>query len=99
MIVNFKRCSVHVLRQMVEGFYDRKDVDHAIWSAPDTDRKWTPAEVNQILFRNFDSPEGALDELMQLKPADLYGFRTEECISLPGTEGQTMLTTLLPTTQ
>lgn len=99
MIVNFKKCSTAILRQMVEGFYDRDDFDHAIWTSDGIDRKWSPAEVNQILFRNFDTPMSALDELLTLKPADLYGFRTEECISLPEIEGQTTLTTLLSTTQ
>ena len=99
MIVNFKKCSVNVLKQMVEGFYDTEDIDHAIWDAEGIDRKWSPAEVNQILFRNFDKPEEALNELLTLKPADLYGFRTEECILPPETEGQTMLTTILSTMQ
>lgn len=99
MIINFRRCSTDVLKQMVEGFYDKTNIAHPIWKNTDMDRKWTPAEVNQILFRNFDSPESALDELMSLKPADLYGFRTEECISQLETEGSTTLTTLLPATQ
>jgi hypothetical protein len=76
MIVNFKRCSVAVLRQMVEGFYDVEAPEHKIWSE-DVGEKWTPAEVNQILFRNFDTPVAALDELSALKPADLYGFQFE----------------------
>lgn len=99
MIVNFKKCSVDVLKHMVEGFYDIKNIDHEIWSADGIDRKWSPAEVNQILFRNFDKPVEALNELLTLKPLDLYGFRIEECISLPETEGQTMLTTILSATQ
>lgn len=78
MIVRFSKCSMQVLRDMVEGFYDRPAPDHAIWTTPDIDGKWTPAEVNQILFRNFDTPEAALDELVTLKPADLYGFQIEE---------------------
>ncbi len=38
------------------------------------DGKWSPAEANQILFRNFETPEQALDELLLLQPRDLYGF-------------------------
>jgi hypothetical protein len=38
------------------------------------DGKWSPAEVNQILFRNFDTPDRALDELLTLNPQSLYGF-------------------------
>ncbi len=36
--------------------------------------KCNPAEANQILFRNFESPMQALDELTTLQPRDLYGF-------------------------
>ena len=38
--------------------------------------KWSPAEVNQILFRNFDKPDEAIQELITLQPKDLYGFDT-----------------------
>jgi hypothetical protein len=82
MIVNFKRCSTAVLKQMVEGFYDIVAPEHAIWTEESIHQKWTPAEVNQILFRNFDTPEAALDELLTLNPKDLSGFRSEEEISL-----------------
>ena len=77
MIVNFQRCSMNVLKDMVCGFYDIEVPEHRIWSA-DVELGWTPAEVNQILFRNFDSPESALDELATLSPKDLYGFQIEE---------------------
>jgi hypothetical protein len=72
MIVNFKKCSLVILREMVESFYDKKGV---IMDNAAIDGKWTPAEVNQILFRNFKSPETALYELNELTPNDLYGFR------------------------
>jgi hypothetical protein len=74
MIVNFKKCSIAILCEMVESFYDKKGIvleDVAI------DGKWTPAEVNQILFRNFKSPETALYELTHLSPNELYGFKNE----------------------
>lgn len=77
MIVQFRKCSIHVLREMVEGFYDQEAPDHPIWTMSEMDAKWSPAEVNQILFRNFDSPEGALNELTELQPSDLYGFQIE----------------------
>ena len=79
MIVNFQKCSVAVLKNMVEGFYDTPLPEHCIWTTPNIERKWSPAEVNQILFRNFDTPKSALQELMELQPSDLYGFQIEEC--------------------
>jgi hypothetical protein len=96
MIVNFKKCSPQVLKDMVEGFYDKTNIEHRIWDAPDIDRKWSPAEVNQILFRNFDTPLTALDELLELKPSDLYGFRTEGYNQFPELEESTPLQSLLP---
>jgi SpoVK/Ycf46/Vps4 family AAA+-type ATPase len=66
MIIHFKKCSRTVLREMVEGFYDITDVDHELWSHPELDEKWSPAEVNQILFRNFENPKQAMDELLTL---------------------------------
>lgn len=71
MIVHFKKCNRAVLREMINSFYDMessKEMDESM------DYKWSPAEVNQILFRNFANPENAITELETLSPADLYGF-------------------------
>jgi hypothetical protein len=54
---------------MLSSFYDKSfetiDVE---------DYKWSPAEVNQILFRNFENSETAVKELRELTSKDLYGF-------------------------
>jgi hypothetical protein len=71
MIVHFKKCSLKVLREMVNSFYD-KEIEVA--DDPTLENKWTPAEVNQILFRNFESPEEAIKELVSMASQDLYGF-------------------------
>ncbi len=73
MIVHFQKCSKAVLQEMVTSFYDKEvPID-----GEGLDMKWTPAEVNQILFRNFEDPEAAVDELIKLRPTDLYGFSDE----------------------
>jgi hypothetical protein len=69
MIIHFKKCNAIILNEMVTSFYDRH-VDGLICE----DYKWSPAEVNQILFRNFEKPENAVKELNELQPKDLYGF-------------------------
>ena len=56
---------------MISSFYDLTIDD---WTTEELDYKWSPAEVNQILFRNFGSYEDAINELKTLNPADLYGF-------------------------
>jgi hypothetical protein len=69
MIIHFKKCNAVILDEMVTSFYDKK-----MQGLQCSDYKWSPAEVNQILFRNFDSPESAVRELNELQPNDLYGF-------------------------
>lgn len=71
MIIHFKKCNRDILREMVESFYDRTFDD---WTTEDLDYKWSPAEVNQILFRNFNKYEDAINEIKTLTPKDLYGF-------------------------
>jgi len=73
MIVQFRKCSCQILEEMVNSFYDKT---FESWVTPEMDYKWSPAEVNQILFRNFNSPEEALDELKTLTPKDLSGFES-----------------------
>lgn len=69
MIIQFKKCNSAILNEMVTSFYD-KEMPGLVCE----DYKWSPAEVNQILFRNFDKPENAVRELNELQPKDLYGF-------------------------
>jgi SpoVK/Ycf46/Vps4 family AAA+-type ATPase len=74
MIVHFENCSRAVLQEMVTSFYD---CPITLPADADLDGKWTPAEVNQILFRNFESPKTAVTELVSLSREDLYGFAEE----------------------
>jgi len=71
MIVNFKKCNRAVLREMVEAFYEQPA---EIPDDESLDYKWSPAEVNQILFRNFGNPDQAIRELITLTRDDMYGF-------------------------
>ena len=71
MIVHFRKCNREILRQMVDSFYDQTFED---WTGDNMNYKWSPAEVNQILFRNFKEPTRAIEELVSLEPRDLYGF-------------------------
>jgi hypothetical protein len=62
MIINFKKCNRQVLKEMMSSFYD-KEIE--IPDDSSLDYKWSPAEVNQILFRNFSNSENALRELQE----------------------------------
>lgn len=81
LIVHFKKCSIQVLREMANSFYE---TEVKIPEDDSLNYKWSPAEVNQILFRNFGNPEAAVNELVSMKPEDLYGF--EENGNLPTLE-------------
>lgn len=74
MIIEFRKCSVNILREMIESFYDEKceELDPAL------NERWSPAEVNQILFRNFKNKVKAIGELSSLTPNELYGFKLQE---------------------
>jgi hypothetical protein len=72
MIVNFKKCSIEILSEMVCSFYD---IAYINITDKTLHEKWSPAEVNQILFRNFKNMDAALKELSELTPNDLYGFK------------------------
>jgi predicted transcriptional regulator len=76
MIVHFKKCSLTTLCEMVECFYDIK-LDDNMMLDNSLNEKWTPAEINQVLFRNFKDSTNAMEELKNLNPADLYGFKLE----------------------
>jgi hypothetical protein len=75
MIVEFKKCNRDVIKDMVNSFYDQVFDD---WTTPELDYKWSPAEVNQVLFRNFNTPEIAIEELKTLQPHELSGIRDQE---------------------
>jgi len=71
MILPFKKCNRAILQEMASAFYDRPV---SIPNDPSLDSKWSPAEVNQILFRNFTDPETAIKELVELGRGDLTGI-------------------------
>jgi hypothetical protein len=83
MILPFKKCNRAILREMASAFYEREIV---IPDEETLEYKWTPAEVNQILFRNFTDPETAVKELLTLTRETLDGFTengTEQSTDLP----------------
>ena len=83
MIVNFKKCNRAILREMVEAFYE-EEVE--IPDDPSLDYKWSPAEVNQILFRNFGNPTQAVNELVAMTRDDMYGFVENGNVDDQGTD-------------
>jgi hypothetical protein len=70
---------------MVNAFYEKEII---IPEEPSLDYKWSPAEVNQILFRNFSDPQQAVDDLLVKQHEDVYKFENEssEEVAIPTIE-------------
>lgn len=72
MFVEFKKASKQIVKEMYESFYscqmDPDDIQEI------DDYKWTPAEVNQILFQCFTSKESAIKVLVEKKPEELFKY-------------------------
>jgi hypothetical protein len=64
MITEFKKCSRAIVREMIESFFEQT-ID--IPEDDTLDYKWTPAEVNQILFRNFGRVDTAIQDLLETR--------------------------------
>jgi hypothetical protein len=75
------------MQEMINSFFDTEDA--VLPEDPSLDGKWSPAEVNQILFRNFGNPGKAMEELVKLTKEDLYGFTDEN-----GSEQSVMVDTI-----
>ncbi len=74
MVVEFKRCTRSILKEMVDAFYDICMDEELFEERDDLDYKWSPAEVNQILFRNFHDHEAAIKELIAEDPTKMFKF-------------------------
>lgn len=72
MCVEFKKANQKVVAEMYKGFYDLEPPEDVIQEIEDY--KWTPAEINQILFKNFDKPVDALYELINEDPRVKYAY-------------------------
>jgi hypothetical protein len=76
MMVEFEKHNCDVLKLHLEKHYDAelnkqqlKRINHS-----SLDKKWTPAEVSQILFRRVGDMDGAIDDLVNEDPKKLFKF-------------------------
>lgn len=101
MVIEFKKCSREILHEMVYAFYDITDDDisdtlrmcfEILDDREDLDYKWTPAEVNQVLFRHFHDPETAIRELIAEDPTHMFKFSHMDpsAANVPVTPSDTM---------
>lgn len=62
LIVNFDKCTVEEVKEIVQGIGDKKVNDLTV-----PDKYWTPAEVSQKLFEHLDNVDKAINELKEKK--------------------------------
>jgi hypothetical protein len=80
MMLEFEKHSCAVLKQHLEKHYDviltKKQESILIDSS--LEKKWTPAEVSQILFRRIADLDGAIQDLYNEDPAKLFRFSQQK---------------------
>jgi shikimate kinase len=76
MMLEFEKHSCEVLKQHIEKHYDITLTEEQIERVFDKtlEKKWTPAEVGQILFRRVGNPDAAIKDLLEEDPAKLFRF-------------------------
>lgn len=76
LVLEFKKHSIEMLTRHMAGFYDVPPNSEQIAALREggVDGKWTPAEVSQLLFKNMGNAAGAITDLIEKMPADLFRF-------------------------
>jgi len=104
MMLEFEKHSCTVLQQHLEAHYDVTLTKEqlAFVRTPSLEKKWTPAEVSQILFRRIGDLDGAIEDLLEEDPAKLFRFsqlqtvaRTETVVKQEQEESAIQSTDLL----
>lgn len=73
MVIQFKKCNKAILVEMFNSFYSELDVDFTEEDFND-DYKFSPAEVNQILFQNFHKPDNAKKIINEGDPSEIFKY-------------------------
>ncbi len=90
IIIEFAKHSCDVLRSHIEKFYERPltELQWGKLNVPALDKKWTPAEVSQVLFKHIHNMDAAVRELVEKEPKELFRFSQLE----PTTESSPAVT-------
>jgi len=80
MMLEFEKHSCSVLQQHLEAHYDMvlNKEQSVLVRTPSLEKKWTPAEVSQILFRRIGDLDGAIQDLLEEDPAKLFRFSQQQ---------------------
>lgn len=76
LLLEFEKHTCTVLQQHIEKHYDCKLTESQLAKIHQLhlQKKWTPAEVSQILFRNLGSVEKAIRDLVEQNPEQVFKF-------------------------
>lgn len=76
MMVEFEKHNCEVLKLHLEKHYDVELSKQQLKriNEPSLNKKWTPAEVSQILFRRVSDVDGAIEDLVKEDPKKLFKF-------------------------
>jgi energy-coupling factor transporter ATP-binding protein EcfA2 len=70
LILEYTNCSNNVIKKMYKSFFgndiDKEELKDLI------EHKWTPAEVSQIMFKNFKNPKQAIIDLIKFDPKEYF---------------------------
>ena len=72
MCIHLGKMKNEALQRYYSTFYGTHQIPFAVCEVPD--EKWTPAEACQIMFRTYDDPEKAADNLLELDPEIEFPF-------------------------
>jgi hypothetical protein len=100
MMIEFEKHNREVLKQHVEKYYGQ-ELNQIQKNKLDNNSlhfKWTPAEVGQILFRNIQNIDHAIDDLVNEDPQRLFKFSQLKKESQEVSEG-TSIESLLEITE
>jgi len=80
MMLEFEKHSCAVLQQHLEAHYDVALTKEqlALVRTSSLEKKWTPAEVSQILFRRIGDLDGAIQDLLEEDPSKLFRFSQQQ---------------------
>lgn len=106
MMLEFEKHTPQVIKLHMEKHYDIEltEKQWARINQSSLDKKWTPAEVSQILFRRIGDPNKAIDDLLYEDPNKLFKFSqmkpskdevSTDLATLLAEEGATDITSLL----
>lgn len=72
MILEFKKANHQIISELYECFFEQPSREQSIKDIKEYE--WTPAEVSQIMFKNYREPKQAIDDLIENEPHEYFKF-------------------------